>query len=232
MKSILYRLIYYPLALIFLIILIYYEAPWLITKNTPFFLKDFGFYYLLGLFIIIDGLLEKSNSKKLDENLLLKILICVISLLFFFLGYKFTPESENFLTFNGWMDYVVIIFAGSIWIGLYFQMLTKNERKKDLYSDDLWKKLEYWGKKLDIGQKVNINKNCSIERKENPEAKPFNITLEISLKGEISTWGWTFESKNALTHFEPSDKFYSGTEKYEYPDEYPNLYFLHKAICK
>jgi hypothetical protein len=190
----------------------------------------------------MDGLFEKSKSKKLDDNLLLKILICVISLLFFFLGYKFTPESnesENSLTFNWWIDYVIIIMnyfmiivAGIIWIGLYFQMLTKEEKKKDPYADDLWKRLEYWGKKLDIGQKVNINKNCSIERKENLEAKPFNITLEISLKGEIYIWGWTFESKNALTHFEPSDKFYSGTEKYEYPDEYPNLYFLHKAICK
>jgi hypothetical protein len=104
MKSILYRLIYYPLALIFLIILIYYEAPWLITKNTPFFLKDFGFYYLLGLFIIIDGLLEKSNSKKLDENLLLKILICVISLLFFFLGINLHLNPKTFLlSMGGWI---------------------------------------------------------------------------------------------------------------------------------
>jgi hypothetical protein len=99
-------------------------------------------------------------------------------------------------------------------------------------ADNLWERLEYWGQKLDLGQKVDIDKNCSIKMKENLEAEPFNITLEISCQAEISTWGWTFENQKDLTHFKPTDNFYSDIANCEYPEENPNLYFLHKAICK
>jgi hypothetical protein len=99
-------------------------------------------------------------------------------------------------------------------------------------ADELWEKLEYWGKNLKKGQKVEIDKNCSIEKKENLEAEPLNITLEISCNGEISKWDWTFENKKDLTQFDPSDNFYSDTKNCEYPEENPNLYFLHKMICK
>ena len=111
-----------------------------------------------------------------------------------------------------------------------------NGYSKVIYSehlaDDLWERLEYWGQKLDLCQKVDIDKICSIERKQNLEAEPYNITLEISYQAEISTWGWTFESQKDLTHFKPTDNFYSDIANCKYPEENPNLYFLHKAICK
>lgn len=99
-------------------------------------------------------------------------------------------------------------------------------------ADDLWEKLEYWIQKLKLGQTVEIDQTCTIERRENQKGAPFNITLEISCNGIASTWGWTFESIEDLNQFEPSDNFYSDAANCEYPEENPNLYFLHKAICK
>lgn len=99
-------------------------------------------------------------------------------------------------------------------------------------ADDLWEKFKYWGKKLHQGQKVEIDKNLLIKRKENLEATSFDITLEVSCKGKISNWGWTFGSKKDMTFFRPDDNFYSDTDNCEYPEENPNLYFLHEIIFK
>ena len=132
MKSVLYRLLGYPIALIFVVFLFNIdisgqtEDAQELIKNSPFF-DEWKVYYSLGVLIIISGLLEKSESPKIDNNLLLKILFCVISLFFTFLGYKFQPESENSVSYN-WMDYFKMIFFGSIWIGLYVQMFIKSKK--------------------------------------------------------------------------------------------------------
>ena len=140
---------------------------------------------------------------------------------------------------NYWQDAMMSDYKLSI-LGIndddpfFFQ--DHNGYSKVIYSehlaDDLWAKLEHWAQKIDIGQKVDFDKNCSIVRKENLATESFNITLEISCKGEISNWGWIFESKKDLAHFEPSDNFYSDKSNCEYPEENPNLYFLHKIVCK
>lgn len=109
-----------------------------------------------------------------------------------------------------------------------------NGYSKVIYSehlaDDLWEKLEYWAQKLDLGQKVEINQTCTMKKRENHEGEPYNITLEISCNGNTSTWGWTFESREDLNQFEPSDNFYSDTENCEYPEENPNLFLVHHLI--
>jgi hypothetical protein len=132
MKSILYRLLIYPIGFIFIVFLLNIdvsgqtEIAQELINNSPFF-DDYKVYYSLSTLIIIGGLLEKNQSKKLDDNLFLKILICIISLIFCFLVYKFQPESQNFVSYN-WMDYFKMIFFGSIWLGLYFQMLGKEKK--------------------------------------------------------------------------------------------------------
>jgi hypothetical protein len=97
-----------------------------IIKSSSFF-DDFKIYYSLSFLIIIIGLLEKSESKKLDDNIIIKFLFCFISLLFGFLGYQFEPRTGASVTYN-WLDYFQIIFFGTIWIGLYIQMFVKSKR--------------------------------------------------------------------------------------------------------
>ena len=132
MKSVLYRLLIYPIGLIFIVFLLNIdvsgqtEIAQELINNSPFF-DDYKVYYSLSTLIILGGLLEKNQSKKLDDNLFLKILICIISLIFCFLGYKFQPESQNFVSYN-WMDYFKMIFFGSIWLGLYVSMLGKEKK--------------------------------------------------------------------------------------------------------
>ena len=133
MKPIFYRLLAYPIALIAFISLFnidlsgHTEDMQELILKRPFF-DPYKVYYSLSVLIIISGLIEKSNSPKIDTNFLFKILFCIFSLFFYFLGYKFEPKSQNSISYN-WLHYFKIIFFSSIWIGLYIQMLMKNERK-------------------------------------------------------------------------------------------------------
>ena len=135
MKSIFYRILLYPIALFGVIFLFNIDISsntlenQQLIKSTPFF-AEFKVYYSLSFVIIIIGLLEKLNSKKIDNNLLLKVLIFLTSLFFCYQGYKIQP-GMFYSTPYTWFDYFRIIFSGSIWIGLYVQMLMKNEKNKN-----------------------------------------------------------------------------------------------------
>lgn len=99
-----------------------------LMNSSPFF-DLFKVCYSLSFLIIIGSLFEKSDSKKIDNNFLLKILLTIVSLTFGFLGYRNDPTNEITVSYT-WVDYFKIIFFGSIWIGLYVQLFTKNKEKK------------------------------------------------------------------------------------------------------
>ncbi len=105
MKSIFYRILLYPIALFGMIFLcnINISSNTLenqqLIKSTPFFTK-FKVYYSLSFVIIIIGLLEKLNSKKIDNNLLLKVLIFLTSLFFCYQGCKTTQIYTHVSTAN------------------------------------------------------------------------------------------------------------------------------------
>jgi hypothetical protein len=132
-KSIFYRLLIYTIGLILIVFLFNIdlsaqpEGLEEIIRDSPFF-DEWKVYYSLSTVIILGGLIEKKQSKKLDENLILKVFICVISIIFYFIGYKFQPLSNDSVSYN-WMDYFKMIFFGSIWIGLYIQMLGKEKKR-------------------------------------------------------------------------------------------------------
>ena len=199
-----------------------------IKENMKFSLNNDNFLLPLDKYIIIDNGLD---SLGIDEDGVVKGPMPVTWLM---LDEEIDPEDINYWQDALMSDYKLSILGINDDDPFFFQ--DHNGYSKVIFSehlaDDLWERLEYWGQKLYIGQKVDIDKNCSIGRKENLEAEPFNITLEILCNGEISTWGWTFESKKDLTQFEQSDNFYSDSSNCEYPEENPNLYFLHKIVCK
>lgn len=199
-----------------------------IKENMEFSLNNDNFLLPLDKYLIIDNGLD---SLGIDEDGVVKGPIPVIWLM---LEEEIDPEDINYWQDALMSDYKLSILGINDDNPFFFQ--DHNGYSKVIFSehlaDDLWERLEYWGQKLYIGQKVDIDKNCSIVRKENLEAESFNITLEIIFNGEISTWGWTFESKKDLTQFEQSDNFYSDSSNCEYPEENINLYFLHKIVCK
>ena len=131
-KSILYRLLIYTIG--FILIVFFFnidlsaqsEGLEEIIRDSSFF-DEWKVYYSLSTVIILGGLLEKKQLKKLDDNLILKVFICIISIIFYFIGYKFQPQSNDSVSYN-WMDYFKLIFFGSIWIGLYIQMLGKEKK--------------------------------------------------------------------------------------------------------
>ena len=131
-KSILYRLLIYTIGFILIVFLFNIdlsaqsEGLEEIIVNSSFF-DEWKLYYSLSTVIILGGLIEKGQSKKLDDNLIFKVFICVISIIFYFIGYKFQPQSNDSVSYN-WMDYFKMIFFGSIWIGLYIQMLGKEKK--------------------------------------------------------------------------------------------------------
>ncbi len=196
-----------------------------IKENMKFSFNNDNHLLPVDKYIIIDN---GFDHLRIDEDGVVKGPMPVIWLM---LKEEIDPEDINYWQDAMMSDYKLSILGINNDDPFFFQ--DHNGYSKVIYSehmaDDLWERLEYWAQKLDIGQKVDIDKNCSIVRKENLEAEPFNITLEISCKGEVSTWGWTFESEKDLTHFEPSDKFYSDRSNCEYPEENPSLYFLHKT---
>jgi len=132
MKSVLYRLLIYPIGFISIVLLLNVdlsgqtEIVQELISNSPFF-DEWKVFYSLATVIILGGNLEKNLSKKIDDNLILKILICIISIIFYFIGYKFQPKSHDFASYN-WLDYFKMIFFGSIWIGLYVQMCGKEKK--------------------------------------------------------------------------------------------------------
>lgn len=135
MKPVLYRLLIYPIGFIFIVFLLNIDVSGQteivqdLIFNSPFF-DEWKVFYSLSTVIILGGLLEKQQSKKIDDNLILKILICIISLIFYFIGYKFQPQSHDSVSYN-WLDYFKMIFFGSIWIGLYIQMLGKEKKYRN-----------------------------------------------------------------------------------------------------
>ena len=131
MKSILYRILGYPIAFIVLLVLFNIdisgntEVAQEMIRTTPFF-APYKIYYVLSVLIILGGLIEKWGSKKFDNNLLVKLIFCFVSIGFMYVGYQAEPNSTIPVSYN-WFDYFKMIFFGSIVIGLYVQMLQKNK---------------------------------------------------------------------------------------------------------
>lgn len=133
MKSILFRILGYSLSLIVLIVLLNIdvsgqtEVAQEMIGNSPFF-ASYKIYYSLSILIIFGGLLEKNASNKLDNNLLVKLLICLVSIGFLYAGYNTQPDTNTTVSYN-WFDYFKMIFFGSIGVGIYTQMLQKKKIK-------------------------------------------------------------------------------------------------------
>lgn len=96
-----------------------------IIRTTPFF-ASYKIYSSLALVVLFGGIFEKSQSTKLDNNLFVKLIFCIVSLGFLFAAHWNWP-APTISVKHDWWYYLVNTLAGIFLISLYVGLLTKEK---------------------------------------------------------------------------------------------------------